>query len=148
MRKTSQQFFIALVNYRQEWNTLSSRFLNKCSHSGYQYSFPFLSTDTDICLEEGFLVRPMYKHCININHPTMAIIGLQICAYTLMYDMQVQLCFRYWNNEIPMPSREEMLADTKLEMQKQQSKSEQLRKSHLLGVDQVFTEDDGSMNEI
>lgn len=58
--------------------------------TGYQYSFPFLSTDTDICVKDSFYIHPMYKHCININHPTMAIIGLQICAYTLMYDMQVR----------------------------------------------------------
>lgn len=57
--------------------------------TGYQYSFPFLSSDTGLCVRDGFYVHPLYKHCININYPTMAIIGEQICAYTLMYDMQV-----------------------------------------------------------
>lgn len=35
------------------------------------------------------LVEPLYKHVININRPTMAIVGLQNCAYTFMYDLQV-----------------------------------------------------------
>lgn len=58
--------------------------------SGYKFSFPFLSIDCGLTLKEGFLVEPLYKHIININYPTMAIIGLQICAYSYMYDLQVR----------------------------------------------------------
>lgn len=57
---------------------------------GYQFSFPFLSVDSGIYLENPFHVQPLYKHLLNINHPTMALVGLQICAYTYMYDLQVQ----------------------------------------------------------
>lgn len=59
--------------------------------SGYKFSFPFLSLDSGLSMEEGFHIHPLYKHLININHPTMALVGLQICAYTHMYDMQVRL---------------------------------------------------------
>lgn len=57
--------------------------------TGYTFSFPFLSLDCGLCLKDMFLLHPLYKHLININRPTMAIIGLQICAYTYMYDLQV-----------------------------------------------------------
>lgn len=57
--------------------------------SGYTFSFPFLSVDCGLCLEDMYFVQPLYKHLININRPTMAICGLQICAYSYMYDLQV-----------------------------------------------------------
>lgn len=57
--------------------------------SGYTFSFPFLSVDCGLSLEDMYFVRPLYKHMININRPTMAIVGLQICAYSYMYDLQV-----------------------------------------------------------
>lgn len=58
--------------------------------TGYTYSFPFLSVDTGICHLEKYHIHPLYMHCINIQHPTMALIGLTMLAYTtLIYDMQV-----------------------------------------------------------
>lgn len=57
--------------------------------SGYTFSFPFLSVDCGLSLEDMYSVQPLYKHLININRPTMAIVGLQICAYSYMYDLQV-----------------------------------------------------------
>lgn len=59
--------------------------------TGYVFSFPFLTVDSGLCVRDNFVVEPLYKHLININHPTMAIVGLQICAHTYMYDLQV--CF-------------------------------------------------------
>lgn len=43
--------------------------------TGYQYSFPFLSCDCGIYVHNNH-VQPLFKHCINIKYPTMAIIGL------------------------------------------------------------------------
>lgn len=56
---------------------------------GYKFTFPFLSVDCGLAVDDGFTVHPLYKHLINIKRPTMAIVGLQICAYTFMYDLQV-----------------------------------------------------------
>lgn len=58
---------------------------------GYKFSFPFLTIDSGLQIKDDFIVQPLYKHMININDPTLAIIGLQICAYTFMYDLQVIL---------------------------------------------------------
>jgi dimethylaniline monooxygenase (N-oxide forming) len=43
--------------------------------TGYSHSFPFLSPDCGIVVEEIF-VSPLYQHCLNVNRPTMAFIGL------------------------------------------------------------------------
>lgn len=50
---------------------------------------------------------------------------------------QVRFCLKFWNKDKEMPSREEMLEDAEIQMQKQWDKDKSLRKAHLLGVDQV-----------
>lgn len=58
--------------------------------TGYKYTFPFLSIDCGISVDENY-VKPLYKHCININYPTMALIGVPfyVCA-SQMFDLQVK----------------------------------------------------------
>lgn len=57
--------------------------------TGYKYTFPFLSIDCGISVDENY-VQPLFKHCININYPTMALIGIPyyVCA-SQMCDLQV-----------------------------------------------------------
>lgn len=56
---------------------------------GYRYSFPFLSDDSGIHIEDNF-VQPLYKHIINIEHPTMVFIGLADLLGTFMiFDLEV-----------------------------------------------------------
>lgn len=43
--------------------------------TGYTFTFPFLSNDSGITVEEN-IVHPLYKHIFNIEHPTMAFIGI------------------------------------------------------------------------
>lgn len=61
--------------------------------TGYKYTFPFLSIDCGIAVEDNY-VQPLYKHCININRPTMALIGLPfyVCA-SQMFDLQVSVSY-------------------------------------------------------
>lgn len=146
---------------------LSSMTQKHSVFAGYQFSFPFLSHDSGLSIEDGFYIRPLYKHLININRPTMAIIGLQICAYTYLYDMQVvffescaravalnrnfiskvRLCLKYWSGEKKIPSKVEMLADTKREMDRQITKGYAKRQFHFLGVDQVGCQECVSSNQ-
>lgn len=50
---------------------------------------------------------------------------------------KVRLCLKFWTNELKMPSKSEMLADTEVQMKKQWDKNEPKRRAHLLGSDQV-----------
>lgn len=63
--------------------------------TGYKYSFPFLSVDCNVTCDNNF-VRPLYKHCININRPTMGFIGLPfyVCA-AQMFDLQSRFCLTF-----------------------------------------------------
>lgn len=61
--------------------------------TGYKYTFPFLSIDCGLSVDDNY-VKPLYKHCININYPTMALIGVPfyVCA-SQMFDLQVNTIF-------------------------------------------------------
>lgn len=66
--------------------------------AGYKYTFPFMSIDCGLTVDDNY-VQPLYKHCININRPTMALIGLPyyVCA-SQMFDLQVKphiMCCTY-----------------------------------------------------
>lgn len=52
-----------------------------------------LSVDSGIHVEENY-VQPLYKHIINIEHPTMAFIGIPttLIPYPFM-DLQVKCKF-------------------------------------------------------
>lgn len=43
--------------------------------TGYTFTFPFLANDSGIMIDDNF-VHPLYKHIFNIEHPTMAFIGI------------------------------------------------------------------------
>lgn len=59
------------------------------SFLGYKYAYPFLSVDSGIHVDDNF-VQPLYKHVINIEHPTMAFIGIpQSSLNYYLYDRQV-----------------------------------------------------------
>lgn len=57
--------------------------------TGYEFTFPFLSDDCGITVENN-VVKPLYKHIINTTHPSMGLIGIpfQICPFPL-FDFQV-----------------------------------------------------------
>lgn len=106
--------------------------------TGYKYTFPFLSIDCGITVEDNY-VQPLYKHCININNPTMALIGLPfyVCA-SQMFDLQVRFVMKYLSGQIPWPTKEYMIKDTEQEMAKRWSRGYKKRQAHMMGTDQVI----------
>lgn len=50
---------------------------------------------------------------------------------------QVRLCLKYWNGDIQLPSRDEMLKQTAEEMEARKAKGIAFRVLHLLGDYQV-----------
>jgi dimethylaniline monooxygenase (N-oxide forming) len=67
--------------------------------TGYEYKFPFLSVDCGISTHEDY-VKPLYKHCLNINHPTMSFIGLPnlICPNQL-FSLQARFSLAFMIGE-------------------------------------------------
>lgn len=61
--------------------------------SGYLYSYPFLSENTSIHTDNNY-VRPLYKQILNIEHPTMAFVGIPYGGpHNMMAEIQVNITF-------------------------------------------------------
>lgn len=105
--------------------------------TGYKYTFPFLSVDCGITIDDNH-VQPLYKHCININYPTMALIGIPIyvCA-SQMFDLQVRFVMEFLTGQKALPSKDDMLDDMKQDIDRRMKKGYKKRQMHLMGPDQV-----------
>lgn len=101
--------------------------------TGYKYTFPFLSVDCGLATDESY-VRNLYKHCINIDFPSLAVIGLnqQVCPFQL-FDLQVRFCLTFMTAQKPLPSRDEMMADTERDMSERWKRGLPKKKAHSLG---------------
>lgn len=79
--------------------------------TGYKYSLPFLSVDCGI-VNHGNRLKPLYKHCLNINHPTMGFVGVaNIALHIPLFDIQARFCLAFITGRKKMPTRQEMLED-------------------------------------
>ncbi|XP_031619213.1 senecionine N-oxygenase-like [Contarinia nasturtii] len=94
--------------------------------TGYLYAYPFLSKKTGIHTENNY-VRPLYKQIINIEHPTMAFIGVPYGGpHNMMAEMQVRFALKYLSRAKKLPGKIDMLKDTqnKLEIRARKGISE------------------------
>lgn len=79
--------------------------------TGYKNTFPFLSSDCGLCAD-GNYIKPLFKDVININYPTMAIIGLpNASTIAQMVDIQVRFAMKFLNSEKLLPSVNDMEMD-------------------------------------
>ncbi|EAT48105.1 AAEL000829-PA [Aedes aegypti] len=101
--------------------------------TGYHFKFPFLHEDCGIELDDDW-VKPLYKHILNINHPTMAFIGIPflVCT-TLMFDLQSRFVMKYFSGERPLPTKEEMMEDLESEMNNRWKRGLKKRQAHMMG---------------
>ncbi|XP_046959453.1 senecionine N-oxygenase isoform X1 [Vanessa cardui] len=104
--------------------------------TGYLYNFPFLHETSNIVVEDN-CVEPLYKHLVNIQHPTMCFIGVPyyVCAFS-MFDLQVRYYVRSMNGTFKLPSREEMTRQWEEEKSERASRGYTRRQAHMMGPDQ------------
>lgn len=102
--------------------------------TGYRYTFPFLSVDCEVSCEDNY-VKPLYKHCLNINRPTLSIIGLPInnCPFQT-FDLQIRFVLTFITGQKALPTKHEMLAVTESEMNERWQRGVKKRKAHALGM--------------
>ncbi|XP_062563495.1 senecionine N-oxygenase-like [Armigeres subalbatus] len=110
--------------------------------TGYRYSFPFLSANCGVVVEDNY-VHPLYKHCININQPTMTFIGLPyyVCA-AQMFDLQARFCLAYYTGKKELPTKDDMLADMHEQMKQKWMQGLRKNQSHMMGPAQGDYYDD------
>lgn len=103
--------------------------------TGYEYKFPFLSVDCGVSTAESF-VKPLYKHCLSINRPTLGFIGLPnlICP-NQMFSLQARFCLQFITGRKKLPSKEQMLAECESDLKARWARGLPPRKAHLMGHD-------------
>ncbi|XP_046397322.1 flavin-containing monooxygenase FMO GS-OX-like 3 [Ischnura elegans] len=80
--------------------------------TGYIFHFPFLSDDCGIQVHEN-RVTPLYKHLVNIEHPSMCFVGIPMLMLPfVLFDYQVRYFLGVLDGSLVLPSREEMLRDS------------------------------------
>lgn len=110
--------------------------------TGYKYNFPFLSVDCGIACDDNY-VRPLYKHCLSINRPSLGFIGLPfyVCAMQ-MFDLQARFCLKFMTGRKRMPNKDEMMKDFESQMSERFSRNSKKHQAHMMGPDQNKYYDD------
>ncbi|XP_046671708.1 senecionine N-oxygenase-like isoform X1 [Homalodisca vitripennis] len=83
--------------------------------TGFSKNYKFLDESCGITEDQG-LVYPLYKHCINANHPSMCVLGNLVYSMQFpTFDIQVRFFMKTLSNNI-LPGHKEMLEDIKENM--------------------------------
>ncbi|XP_031634190.1 dimethylaniline monooxygenase [N-oxide-forming] 5-like [Contarinia nasturtii] len=83
--------------------------------TGYLFDYPFLDSKNSGIVTNGTYVGPLYKQILNIQHPTMAFVGIPTCyKHNPMYDLQARFALKYWTGVIYLPSYDHMEEDANI----------------------------------
>jgi len=103
--------------------------------SGYKYSFPFLDSSCGIEVANSYtMVKPLFKHMININHPSMCFIGIpiQVCPFP-QFDLQCQLYTNFMAGIVELPQKSNMQQVFEKGLKDHIEKGRVLRHYHRMG---------------
>ncbi|XP_031633746.1 dimethylaniline monooxygenase [N-oxide-forming] 3-like [Contarinia nasturtii] len=77
--------------------------------TGYKFSYPFLDKSVGIRVKDNY-IEPLYMHILNIQHPSMAFIGVAYGGISFkMYELQSRFALKFITGTKPLPSQKEML---------------------------------------
>ncbi|KAG5891240.1 hypothetical protein JTB14_004355 [Gonioctena quinquepunctata] len=109
--------------------------------TGYIYSYPFLSHDCEIRVENNW-VKYLYKQMINIKHPTMAFIGIPFRIFPFpVFGVQVRFFLAYLEGKISI-TEEKMMEEVSEYMKKKNELEKPFSHAHYLGLAQGEYMDD------
>ena len=103
--------------------------------TGYLYSFPFLSCIRPPLIDSGMRVQNLYQHIFNIDHPSLAFVGLPLRIIPFRTaEGQAAVIARFWANRLVLPTQAEMRAWEKARLEK----AENEKAFHLLRYPEDF----------
>ncbi|KAJ8923996.1 hypothetical protein NQ315_006772 [Exocentrus adspersus] len=109
--------------------------------TGYLYSYPFLSPKCDIQVDNNW-VKYLYKQIVNINHQTMAFIGIPFRVTPFpMFGIQVRFFLKFLKGQ-PVVSKDQMLEELTQYMLKKKEEGQPIHYAHFLGLKQGWYMDD------
>ncbi|CCK75903.1 Flavin-containing monooxygenase [Oleispira antarctica RB-8] len=81
--------------------------------TGYKHHFPFLPNDLTLTTHNRMYPEGLYKGIVSLANPKLIFLGMQDQYYTFnMFDAQAWYARDVMLGRIPLPSNEEMAADT------------------------------------
>lgn len=100
--------------------------------TGYTCKYPFLDPKCKITTEKQ-VVKPLYKHSINIEHPTMCFIGIpRTCPGFALFDLQISCFLSVLEGKATLPSKAEMLAELERDINERRKITGNEKYYHLL----------------
>ncbi|CAB3387241.1 Hypothetical predicted protein [Cloeon dipterum] len=76
--------------------------------TGYHHDYPFLHESCEISTD-GYGVEPLYKHLINIEHPSMCLPAINIAVAPLQcVDVQIRFFYQLLAGSFQLPEKSEM----------------------------------------
>lgn len=123
--------------------------------TGYKYNFPFLTDECGIKTTNNH-VTSLYKHVVNIEHPTMFFIGLTNVTiftyliefqvflkclsikrekYVFHFNLKVQFSVKILMKQIELPTKNEMYEELEADIEDRHLKGYKGKKMHQLWPD-------------
>ncbi|XP_023932680.1 flavin-containing monooxygenase FMO GS-OX-like 7 [Lingula anatina] len=101
--------------------------------TGYHYSFPFLSANCHVNIDDG-RVTPLYKHIVHTEFPTLFFIGIctKLCPFPQFHNT-VKFILATLDGTFQLPSKEDMMAEEQREFEWRLKKGYAHRHAHLMG---------------
>ncbi|XP_072026348.1 uncharacterized protein [Amphiura filiformis] len=101
--------------------------------TGYEYTFPFLTKECRVTVDEDQRISPLYKHLIHAEYPSLSFIGIPIRTVPFpQFSLQARLIIAIFEGSYKLPSKEEIEADNQSDLQKRLDMGWPRRYAHLL----------------
>lgn len=110
--------------------------------TGYQYSYPFLTSACKITIENNW-IKHLYKHIINVEHPSMAFIGVifKVCPFPT-FDIQIRFFLEFMKDPSKF-TKEKMMDDVLKDVQARNEQAYPKHHVHKIGMalQRIYFED-------
>ncbi|KPJ20713.1 Flavin-containing monooxygenase FMO GS-OX3 [Papilio xuthus] len=100
--------------------------------TGYEYDYPFLDKSCGLAIDKHSVI-PLHKYMVNINEPSMVVMGLVIRACLVVaIDAQARYATALIKGNFTLPSKEEMMSEWQKQADIIRSKGRPISDIHFL----------------
>lgn len=104
--------------------------------TGYQFNLKYLDSKTCGLHVNDQTISGLYRHLINIEHPTMALMSVLIRVLPFpLFHQQMLFFVKHILGEVQLPSKEVMIARTEKEFEQRQAMGFRQQDRHLTDFD-------------
>lgn len=125
---------ITVKNLRGDFDTY--RIDGVIMATGYHYNMRFVDPNCGISMASNGTINGLFRHMINIEYPSMALLAVTNKVLPLpLYHQQMLYFLKIQLNQYKLPTKDEMIKDTEEDYQKRLSEGMRPKDRHELKVD-------------